>query len=78
MLYDVCKDSLDLAPEMLDGRILVDVDIDDGGAADIEDTTDAPRKERRSRCGDSRALSLLLTTERTFIWFITTCRKVKL
>ena len=59
-------DSFDFVPEKLDGRILVDADVEDGGAAAVEDTTEAPRKERRSRCGDSIALSLPLTTERNF------------
>ena len=49
---------------MLDGRILVDAVVDDGGGPALEDTSEAPRKERRSRCGDSIALSLLLTTNR--------------
>ena len=56
-------DSFDFVPEKLDGRILVDADVDDGGAA-VEDTSEAPRKERRSPCGDSIALSRLLTTDR--------------
>ena len=56
------KDILDSVPEMLEGSTLVDVDVEEGGAAADEDTGEAPRRDRRSRCGDSIALSLLLTT----------------
>ena len=56
------QDILDSVPDMLEGSILVDVDVEEGGAAADEDTGEAPRRDRRSRCGDSIALSLLLTT----------------
>ena len=56
------KDIRYSVPDMLEGKTLVDADVEEGGAAADEDTGEAPRRDRRSRCGDSLALSLLLTT----------------
>ena len=39
------KDILDSVPDMLEGSILVDVDVEEGGAAADEDTGEAPRRD---------------------------------
>ena len=39
------QDILDSVPDMLEGSILVDVDVEEGGAAADEDTGEAPRRD---------------------------------